>query len=98
MKISLPIKAKRSVELATDKGSSNWLTVIPLKELDYNLNKKAFRDVIKLRYDWEITDTPMLWVCGFQFSVDHAIVRQRGGFIIQYHNERLESRDAKDGL
>ena len=40
MKNSLPTKAKRAVELATEKESSNWLTVIPLKELDYNLNKK----------------------------------------------------------
>ena len=87
MRNSLPTKAKRAVELATEKGSSNWLTVIPLKELDYNLNKKEFRDAIKLRYDWEITDTPMLCACNVQFSVDHAIVFQRGGFIIQRHNE-----------
>ena len=59
MKNSLPTKAKKAVELATEKGSSNWLTAIPLKELDYNL-KKEFRDAIKLRYDWEITDTPMI--------------------------------------
>ena len=50
VKNSLPTKAKRAVELATEKGSSNWLTVIPLKELDYKLNKKEFRDAIKLRY------------------------------------------------
>ena len=87
MKNSLPTKAKRAVELATEKGSSNWLTVIPLKELDYKLNKKEFRDAIKLRYDWEITDTPMICACGVQFSVDHAMVCQRGGFIIQRHNE-----------
>ena len=87
MKSSLPTKAKRAVELAKEKGSSNWLIVIPLKEFDYNLNKKEFRDAIKLRYDWEITDTPMLCVCGVQFSVDHAMVCQRGGFIIQRHNE-----------
>ena len=61
--------------------------MIPLKEWDYNLNKKEFRDGIKLRYDWEITDTPMLCVGGVQFSVDHAMVCQRGGFIIQRHNE-----------
>ena len=47
MKNSLPTKAKRAVELAIEKGSLNWLTVIPLKELDYNLNKKEFRDSIK---------------------------------------------------
>ena len=87
MNNSLPTKAKRAVELATEKGSSNWLTVIPLKELDYNLNKKEFRDAIKLWYDWEITDTPMLCACGVQFSVDHAMVCQRSGFIIQRHNE-----------
>ena len=32
VKNSLPTKAKRAVELAPEKGSSNWLTVIPLKE------------------------------------------------------------------
>ena len=85
MKNSLSTKAERAVELAT--GRTNWLTVIPLKELDYKLNKKEFRDAIKLQYDWEITDTPMLCACGVQFSVDHAMVCQRGGFIIQRHNE-----------
>ena len=74
MKNSLPTKTKQAVELATGKGSSNWLTVIPLKELDYNLNKKEFSDAIKLRYDWEITDTPMICARGDQFSVDHAVV------------------------
>ena len=43
--------------------------------------------VIKLRYDWEITDRPMICACGVQFSVDHAMVCQRSGFIIQRHNE-----------
>ena len=61
--------------------------MIPLKELDYNLSKMEFRDAIKLRYNWEITDTPMLCACGVQFSVDHAMVCQRGGFIIQRYNE-----------
>ena len=71
VKNPLPTKAKRAVELATEKGSSNWLTVIPLKELDYNLNKKDFRDAIKLQYNLDITDTPMLFVCSVQFSVDN---------------------------
>ena len=87
MKNSLPTKAKRAVEFATEIGSSNWLTVISLKELDYNRNKKEFRDAIKLQYDWEITDMPMLCALGVQFSVDHAMVCQRGGLIIQRHNE-----------
>ena len=79
MKNSLPTKAKRAVEFATEKGSSNWLTVITLKYEDYNLNKKEFRDAIKLRYNWEIMDTPINCACGDQFSVDHTMVCQRGG-------------------
>ena len=61
--------------------------MIPLKELDYNLNKTDFRDAFKLRYDWEIPDKPMICAYGVQFSLDHAMVCQRGGFIIQRHNE-----------
>jgi len=64
--------------------------VIPLKELDYNLNKKEFRDAIMLRYDWEITDTPMTCAYGVQFSVDHAMVCHLGGFINQPHNKLLD--------
>ena len=46
---------------------------------------------IKLRYDWEITDTPMICGCGgVQFRVHHAMVCQRGGFIIQRHIEMLD--------
>ena len=74
-------------EVPTEKGSSNWLTVILLKEQDYNLNKKGFRDAVKSRYDWEITDSPKICVCGVKFSVNHVMVSQRGGFIIQRHKE-----------
>ena len=74
-------------ELPTEKGSSHWLTVIPLKKLDYNLNKKGFRDAIKSGYDWEKSDSPKICVCGVKFSVNHAMVNQRGWFIIQRHKE-----------
>ena len=57
---SLPGKTERAVELALEKGASNWLTVIPVKDMNFNLNKKEFRDAIKQRYDWEITDIPAI--------------------------------------
>ena len=53
--------------------------MIPLKEVDYNLKKKEFRDAMKLR-----TTGKYQFV---QFSVDQAMVCQRGGFIIQRHHE-----------
>ncbi|CAH3037034.1 unnamed protein product, partial [Porites lobata] len=52
---SLPSKTERAVELATEKGASNWLTVIPIKEMNFNLNKREFSDAIKLRHN-EIRD------------------------------------------
>ena len=76
---SLPSKTERAVELAKEKGVSNWFTVIPIKEMNFNLNKREFRDAIKLRYDWEIADLPAMCTCGDLFIVDHAMVCRHGG-------------------
>ena len=82
-----PNNLKRALDLSSEKGSSVWLTVVPLQELGFNLNKREFRDSIKLRYDWPIEDIPTRCVCGDIFSVDHSMVCKKGGFIIQRHNE-----------
>ena len=58
-----------------------------MKDLGFDLNKAQFWDAIKLLYDWEITDLPCVCVCGEAFSVDHAMICRRGGFVIQRHNE-----------
>ncbi|KAL9970442.1 hypothetical protein ACROYT_G022818 [Oculina patagonica] len=57
------------------------------KDMGYNLNKGEFRDAVKLRYDWEIDNKPTVCVCGDAFTIDHAMICRRGGFIIQRHNE-----------
>ena len=75
----LPQKTQRAIDLATEKGASNWLTVLPLKDMGYNLNKGEFRDAVKLRYDWEIDDKPTVCVCGDAFTIDHAMTCRRGG-------------------
>ena len=51
VKAMLPDKTQRAVDLACEKGASNWLTVIPLKDMDFGLNKREFRDAVRLRYD-----------------------------------------------
>ena len=38
-------------------------------------------------YDWPIPDSPSVYVCGCSFTVDHAMICQRGGLVIQRHNE-----------
>ena len=63
LKRPLPEKLRRVVELGGEKGSSNWLSVIALKEMSFDLNKREFRDTIRLRYDWPIPDTQSVCVC-----------------------------------
>ena len=87
VKALLPDKAQRTVDLACEKGASNWLTVIPLKDMDFDLNKREFRDALRLRYDWPIPDNPSICVCGSMFTVDYAMICQHGGLVIQRHNE-----------
>ena len=82
-----PQKVQQTLDLAAEKGSSVWLTVLPLREMGFNLNKREFRDAIKLRYDWPVDDIPSTCVCGDIFTVDHAMICKRGGFITQRHNE-----------
>ena len=53
-----PRKTKRALKLAKEKGSSVWLTVLPFQEQGFNLNKREFRDAVKLRYDWPFDDIP----------------------------------------
>ena len=78
---------KRMIELASEKGASSWLTVIPMSEMDFILNKREFRDALKLRYDWPIKDNPTKCACGDLFNIHHAMICRQGGFIIQRHNE-----------
>ena len=82
-----PQKVQRALDLAAEKRSSVWLTVLPLREMGFNLNKREFRDAIKLRYDWPVDDIPSTCVCGDAFTVDHAMICKRGGFVTQRHNE-----------
>ena len=55
--------------------------------MDFDRNKREFRDAVRLRYDWPIPDNPSVCVCGNMFTVDHAMICQRGGLVIQRHNE-----------
>ena len=82
-----PCKTKRALNLAAEKGSSAGLTVLPFQDLGYNLNKRQFRDAVKLRYDWPVDDISSTCACGEVFTVDHSMICKLGGFVIQRHNE-----------
>jgi len=40
-----------------------------------------------MRYNWKISDLPKTCVCSDAFDIDHAMIRRRGGFVIQRHSE-----------
>ena len=83
----LPPQLKRCVDLAKEKGSSSWLSVLPLEDHGFYLHKGEFRDALCLRYGWQLGSTPLACSCGAQFSVDHAMVCHMGGLPTIRHNE-----------
>ena len=60
---------KRPIELASEKGVSNWLTVLPLQEHNFSLHKTAFHDTVVLRYGWDPARLPLHCACGTKFTV-----------------------------
>ena len=75
------------VDLLSEKGSSSWLTTLPLKDHGFWLSKQDFRDALALRYDWRLENTPLTCVCGRDFAADHAMICPFGGFPTIRHNE-----------
>ena len=75
------------MELASERGASNWLTALPIEELGFCLHKGAFADALALRYGWTPTRIPVSCVCGISFTVEHVLSCPRGGFPILRHNE-----------
>ena len=48
----------RANDIAQLKGSSIWLTALPLVEEGYVLSKREFFDAIYLRYRWQLKRLP----------------------------------------
>ena len=72
--------------LNKEKGASTWLTVLPLKDLSFTLNKQEFRDSLCLRYGWDIPTMPHFCRCGQRNSIDHTLICKKGGYVSMRHN------------
>ena len=48
---SSDVNTRRKIETLNQKGVSNWLTTLPIKNLGYELTKQEFWDAIRVRYD-----------------------------------------------
>ena len=83
----LPPALSKAMDLASQRGTSSWLTSLPIKEHGFCLHKGAFADALALRYGWAPTKTPTHCVCGAAFAVEHLLSCPRGGFPSLRHNE-----------
>ena len=64
-----------------------WLTVLPIKQHGFFLEKQALWDTIRIRYGIPLNKLPSQCVCGCPFSLQHAFSCPKGGFVITRHNE-----------
>ena len=69
MRNSMNEKMKRCNDISKETGSSNWLSVIPMRKFNYVLNKQQFWDSIRLRYGWPIPGLTVNCSCGEGFNV-----------------------------
>ena len=83
---SLPTETLRIIEQTKQPGASNWLSVLPLEEHGFSLNKREFRDALSLRFNLTIKGIPSQCPCGQKFNITHAMNCKRGGFVIMRHN------------
>ena len=83
----LPVPLKFAVDLEKEKGTPNWLTVLPIEEHGFTLHKRAFRDATCLRYGWVPAQMQVNCACGTSFSVQHALSCPKGGYPSIRHNE-----------
>ena len=87
LKSSLCPNLQRAMHLSQEKGTSNWLTVLPIEEFGFSLHKGAFRNALALRYSWPLHNIPSTCSCGSHFTVEHALSCPKGGYPTIRHNE-----------
>ena len=64
VKSSVSEKPLRAVGLATQKGACSWLTVLPIRDMNFDLNKSEFRDAVKLSTTGKFLICPLFVFAG----------------------------------
>ena len=85
--IKMSDRLKRHVEFAKEKGSSIWLTTLPVEKNGFALQRSEFKDAVSLRYGWLPDRLPLKCACSTPFSVEHALSCPKGAFPTHRHNE-----------
>ena len=77
---------KRALEIGCDKGSSNWLNCLPLKDKALALTRSDFIDAVNIRYHRDHKGLPEKCVCGSKFNLTHALTCKHGGYVHMRHD------------
>ena len=72
---------KKLLEISREKGSSIWLSTLPIKEEGFQIDKQSFWDLIKIRYGYQLIRLPNECACGSKFNLEHALSCKKGGFV-----------------
>merc|ERR1712002_226258 len=75
----MDLTQKRKIEMNIEKGASNWLSTMPIKEKGFSLTKDEFHTALSIRYGLPISRLPEYCVCG----KDHSTKCKKGGFVSQ---------------
>ena len=78
---------KLTGNLLSQKGASNWLSVLPLTTFSFSLNKSENKDRIHLRYGWEPPNIPHTCPCGQPFTLAQSLHCPKGVYPHLRHNE-----------
>ena len=57
-----------AMDLAQERGSSSWLTFLPIREFGFSLHRGAFLDAMALCYNWQPAHLPTHFACGSKFQ------------------------------
>ena len=87
LKARLPSRLQCAADHASEKGSSSWVTALPIADHGFTLHKGPFRDALCLRYNWSLPHLPTSCVCGAGLTVEHALTCPTGGYTFIRHNE-----------
>ena len=74
------------ISLSAEKGSSTWLSSLPLKKFGFRLNKQQFEDALCMRYMLNLKDSPRRCACGGEYSINHCLTCKLGGYVNIRHN------------
>ena len=81
IQLRLQPPTKNTLEIAMEKGASNWLIVLPLEDEGYVLYKEEFWDAISMQYDLPLEGLPSRCPCKQIFNSVHAMSCKKGSFI-----------------